>query len=450
MKPWIDSIHSKATWSSLLPLPLAGEGWGEGRRSTVPSHTDTPLPNRLSVLLLPWCLSLAAMLCLLLCLASPAWAHKASDAYLQLGEAPAPTSQSAASPTIDKPTTLKYSIALRDLDAAIDTLDVDNNRSLEWGEVRQNLPAVQAWVGQGLLLQCDGQNTALSWAFESLEQRSDGVYIRLGSSAVCPRGAFVITYQLMQSVDATHRLLVGGQLQGQGIAAVASPQTKPTVNLRAAGVQAVQGAQVSLPAQQSGPAAFAQFFPEGIHHIATGYDHLAFLLALMLPIMLRRGTDPAQTAHKQRPGVVALLRTVTGFTIGHCITLVTATLGWITPPTWVEPAIAISIGVSAWLNLYPVRWLRSDVLALGFGLVHGLGFSGLMREANVSEALLPWALAGFNLGVEAGQIVGVVLWCGLHWVVARWQRYEQVVVRGGSWALLALASYWTLQRLGSG
>jgi HupE / UreJ protein len=403
-------------------------------------------------------LALPAMLCLLLSLASPAWAHKASDAYLQLGEAPAPTSQSAASSASDKPTALQYSIALRDLDAAIDTLDVDNNRSLEWGEVRQNLPAIQAWVGQGLLLQCDGKDTPLSWAFESLEQRSDGAYIRLGSTAACPRGDFVITYQLMQNVDSTHRLLVGGQLQGQSIAAVASPQNKPTVNLRAAsapavqGGQGTQGVQSALPAQQSGPAAFAQFFPEGIHHIATGYDHLAFLLALMLPIVLRRGSDlaqAAQTPHHQRPGLVALLRTVTGFTIGHCITLVTATLGWITPPTWVEPAIAVSIGVSAWLNLYPVRWLRQDVLALGFGLVHGLGFSGLMREANVSDALLPWALAGFNLGVEAGQIAGVLVWCSLHWVVARWQRYEQVVVRGGSWALLALASYWTLQRLSS-
>ncbi len=397
----------------------------------------------------------SAWLCMLLSVANPAWAHKASDAYLQLGEVSAASTASVATAAIDKPTTLKYSIALRDLDAAIDTLDVDNNRSLEWGEIRQNLPAIQEWVGQGLLLQCDGKRATLRWGFESLEQRSDGAYVRLGSSAVCPVGEFVITYQLMQGIDATHRLLIGGQLQSQGVAAVASAHTKPSVNLRAASIHAVQGGpsgESPSSAAQSGPAAFAQFFPEGIHHIATGYDHLAFLLALMLPIMLRRTGNAQATAlaaPDHRPGIGALLRTVTGFTIGHCITLVAATLGWITAPGWVEPAIAISIGISAWLNLYPVRWLRNDVLALFFGLVHGLGFSGLMREANVSDTLLPWALAGFNLGVEAGQIAGVAIWCGLHWVVARWHRYEQVVVRGGSWALLALASYWTLQRLGS-
>jgi hypothetical protein len=398
-------------------------------------------------------------LLMLLSLASPARAHKASDAYLQLGEVLATASLGAANPpnagtNIEPTLSLKYSIALRDLDAAIDTLDIDNNRSLEWGEVRQSLSAIQTWVGQGLLLQCNGQNTPLAWAFESLEQRSDGAYVRLGSAARCPQGDLGISYQLMQSVDATHRLLVGGQLQGQGIAAVVSPQNKPTVNLRSASAQAVAGAEGAVSQPQSGFAAFAQFFPEGVFHIATGYDHLAFLLALVLPIMLRRGgeaqaVEGMQTGKAAPPGVLALLRTITGFTIGHCITLVAATLGWITPPGWVEPAIAISIGISAWLNLYPVRWLRSDALALGFGLVHGLGFSGLMREANVGDALLPWALAGFNLGVEAGQIAGVVLWCGLHWLVARWQRYEQVVVRGGSWALLALASYWTLQRLSS-
>ena len=60
--------------------------------------------------------------------------------------------------------------------------------------------------------------------------------------------------------------------------------------------------------------------------------------------------------------------------------------------------------------------------------------------------MLPWALAGFNLGVEAGQLVGVALWCALHLVLVRWRGYELVVVRGGSWALLALALYWALER----
>jgi HupE / UreJ protein len=374
-------------------------------------------------------------------LCMPAWAHKASDAYLQLGDSVA--TASAPSGTANS-MTLKLSIALRDLDAAIETLDSDNNRLLEWGEIRRSLPVIQAWVGQGLELQCDAKTLALNWAFESLEQRSDGVYVRLGAAASCPKGALTIGYQLMKTVDATHRLLVGGALQGQAIVSVVSPQAATSVSLRATGTTGAGAAG------QSGWSALAQFFPEGMHHIATGYDHLAFLLALLLPIMLRQKTPLQQTAVHSRPGLSALLRTVTGFTIGHSITLVLATLGWIASPNWVEPAIAVTIGLSALLNLYPVRWVRSDALALVFGLVHGLGFSGIMREANVSPTLLPWALAGFNLGVEAGQLVGVALWCGVHLLLARWRRYDQVVVRGGSWALLALAVYWAVTRLAGG
>jgi HupE / UreJ protein len=368
---------------------------------------------------------------------APAYAHKASDAYLLLGN-----SSGAES------VTFKLSLALRDLDAAIDTLDGDNNRELEWAEIRQNLPAIENWVTQGMQLTCASKALALPWTFEALEQRSDGVYVRLGAAAVCSQGVLTVNYRLMQNIDATHRLIVAGLLRGKPVAAVASPNNKPSVALSS-------GTDSEAATAQSGWSALAQFFPEGVHHLATGYDHLAFLLALLLPIVLHHkllvqstsALDSLTLHSDNRPGLWILLRTVTGFTIGHSITLVLATLGWIASPSWVEPAIAVTIGVSALLNLYPQRWVRSDALALGFGLIHGLGFSSIMREANVSDSLLPWALAGFNLGVEAGQLVGVALWCGVHFVLVRWRYYEPVVVRGGSWALLGLASYWVLQRV---
>ena len=376
---------------------------------------------------------------------SSAWAHKASDAYLEFIESAPASGTLSVDKAADKVTAVKFSIALRDLDAAIDTLDTNNDRSLVWGEIRQNLPIMQAWVGDGMRIDCNRRSLDVTWVFESLEERSDGVYARLGTSVSCPdTGAISVDYQLMKTLDSTHRLLIGGSLQGQPLAAVLSPQIKRSVIIRQESNNRAEGTA------QSGLSAFAQFFPVGIHHIVTGYDHLAFLLSLLLPIMLLRRYKTAPEHLPTRPGLAALLRTVTGFTLGHSITLVLATFGWIGSPAWVEPAIAVSIGISAWLNLYPVRWVRSDAIALGFGLIHGLGFSSAIREANVSATLLPWALAGFNLGVELGQLVGIVLWCGLQLVLARSPWYERVVVRGGSWALLLLASFWTIQRTVAG
>lgn len=347
---------------------------------------------------------------------------------------------------------LSLSIAVRDLDAAIDALDADNNRALTWGEIRQAMPAIEAWVTQGIGLRCDRKTLDLRWAFQSLEQRSDGVYARLGASAPCPpQAALALDYQLMKGLDPTHRLLVGGTLHGQPMASVLAPHAQASVSLRnaAAGPGAGAAGQpvLGLVAAQSVGAIFKQFFAEGVHHIATGYDHLAFLLALVLPIMLGKKSTAMRSMPGERPGLGALVRTVTGFTIGHCLTLVMASLGWIKAPGWIEPAIAITIAITALLNLYPLRWVRSDVLALVFGLIHGIAFSEVIREAGISGASLLWALAGFNLGVEAGQLVGVLLWCALHLLLVRWAGYERWVMRGGSWALLLLALGWTVQRL---
>lgn len=353
---------------------------------------------------------------------STAWAHKASDAYLVLSDAGSETQA-------------RLSMALQDLDAAIDTLDADDDRQLTWGEIRSGLPSLVRWVGEGMVFRCGQGALVPVWRFESLEQRSDGVYLRLWAPLSCgPGESLTLRYRLLGAVDPTHRLLLTGSLQGQALAAVLPPQA-PEHTLRSGAAGGVA---------QSGVATLANFFVEGVHHLLTGYDHLAFLLSLLLPIMLR------QTSASRLPaqGLGALLLTVTGFTVGHSITLALASLGAVTAsPVWVEPAIAATIAVSAALNLRPWPGLRTEVLALVFGLIHGLAFSGVITEAGVTGALRVWALAGFNLGVETGQLVGVGLWCLVHLALVRWHRYEQVVVRGGSLLLLLVALYWMVDRL---
>jgi hydrogenase/urease accessory protein HupE len=137
------------------------------------------------------------------------------------------------------------------------------------------------------------------------------------------------------------------------------------------------------------------FFPFGIEHILTGYDHLLFLLALIL-----RGG-----------GLINLLKIITGFTVAHSITLALAALDVVTLPTaFVEAVIALSIAYVAAENLFPKhaisrRWTVSFV----FGLVHGFGFSAVLRQIGLPKENLLLSLLNFNLGVEAGQAVVVLL-----------------------------------------
>ncbi len=393
-------------------------------------------------------------------------AHKASDAYFVLSEASA-----GAQATAPGALRMQLSLALKDVDAALDSLDADNDRRLTWGEIKRATPDIVRWVSSEVSLQCAGQTLRVIWIFEALERRSDGAYIRLGAPLVCPLTASLsLDYRLLKDIDPTHRLLLSGTLGGKPFATVLAPLGRPTIQLRQAeasgsqipGINASSGesplssgqpgaAEAPRQLPQSGPATLVQFFDEGVHHILTGYDHLAFLLALLLPVVLFRSVQhkaSLPTQEVRRAGFSTLLLTVTGFTVGHSVTLALATLGGISAsPVWVEPAIALTIAASAMLNLYPVRWIRGDVLALVFGLIHGLAFSSVMTEAGVSGSLLLWGLAGFNLGVETGQLVAVAVWCVIHRILLPWRFYQPVVVRGGSWALLILALYWTVQRI---
>lgn len=150
---------------------------------------------------------------------------------------------------------------------------------------------------------------------------------------------------------------------------------------------------VQLTASKSARGA-GSFFPLGIEHILTGYDHLLFLLALIL-----RGGN-----------LVSLLKIVTAFTVAHSITLALAALNIVTlPERLIEATIALSIAYVAAENLFlkrPVshRWAVSFL----FGLVHGFGFSNVLRELGLPKDGLLWSLLNFNLGVEFGQAAAIV------------------------------------------
>lgn len=153
-------------------------------------------------------------------------------------------------------------------------------------------------------------------------------------------------------------------------------------------------------------AAAWRFLRLGVEHIFTGYDHIAFLLALLL--LGGRFLD--------------LVKIVTSFTIAHSVTLALAALGILNPPTrWVEALIATSIVAVAGENLWVLRAAKGRTarvanalrhrwrITFAFGLVHGFGFASALQELKLPRSALVAGLVSFNLGVEVGQVAIVAL-----------------------------------------
>ena len=138
------------------------------------------------------------------------------------------------------------------------------------------------------------------------------------------------------------------------------------------------------------------YFKLGVEHILLGFDHLLFVLALLFLV----------------EGWRRLLGTITAFTVAHSLTLAAATFGWVqVPQAPVEAVIALSIMFVAVEILHRQRGRtgiatrKPWVVAFVFGLLHGLGFAGALREIGLPDDAIPLALAFFNVGVEAGQLL---------------------------------------------
>jgi HupE / UreJ protein len=187
----------------------------------------------------------------------------------------------------------------------------------------------------------------------------------------------------------------------------------------------------------------------GMEHIWEGRDHVCFVLALLLVVMLVRPQGQWTT----RPPLATLRHTatiITAFTLAHSLSLIAASLGWVRLPSrLVESLIAFSILYTTLENIAKpdVRW--RFVLTFGFGLIHGLGFASVLQVMLPPDHVIA-PLLGFNLGVEFGQLVIVVIALPLAWLCARElgaERYRRRVMPALSIAIAAIAVKWLIERV---
>jgi hypothetical protein len=369
-------------------------------------------------------------------------AHQSGNSYLRIS-----STETGVSVQID--------FAVRDLNSLLQIPPAQQKeiRRHELEELRDRLAAL---VGESLSLEVDGDPLSLTFQSQEVTVYNDGLYVRqTHAAAALPTNAayLLVRYGFFNEEEKVARAFLklnSGPLESTS---VLDPR------------HAVQ----RLPLREIALAeALWTYAREGALHIWSGPDHLLFLLCLLLPglgLAAARGAASssestasnapaasATSASSADSGLRAVgiyaLKVVTAFTLSHSITLAAAALDWITlPDKLIESAIAASIIASALLNLRGGEGRQSWKLALGFGLIHGMGFANGLRELGLSSSHFIETLVAFNLGVEFGQLVVVLVAGLLLWPVLSNERVVKLIQRWGSIGILLMACVWLAERV---
>ena len=355
--------------------------------------------------------------------ATTCFAHKPSDSYLSIVGAKDGLHG-------------QWDIALRDLDYALG-LDADGNGDITWGELRAKHADVAAYALARLSVSADGRPCALAPVQHLVDDHSDGTYEVLRFSISCGGPAeprkISIDYSLFSDLDPSHRGLLRIQHGAGSLTAILGPD-RPT--------QAFDLSATSRLGQ------FLAYGREGVWHILIGFDHILFLVSLLLPAVFLLGRGTWTPAPRFAPVFWDVLRIVTAFTVAHSITLSLAALSVVSLPSrLVESTIALSVVLAALNNLWPVVGGRRWAVAFGFGLIHGFGFASVLADLGLPRDALVLALVGFNLGVETGQLAIVALFLPVAYGLRRTWIYRRIIFTGGSALIALIAAIWMMERI---
>ncbi|KAA0694224.1 HupE/UreJ family protein [Halopseudomonas laoshanensis] len=354
-------------------------------------------------------------------MAGSAHAHKASDSFLYWQPAVA-----------DAPGRLD--IALVDLARTV-TLDGDGDGQVRWGEVLDRQASIKRYLTTQLLIMAGDLQCQVDWRMAGMTQHSDGNYLVVTFRPDCFSSAIIasdLNYNLFFDQDPLHRALVMTRIEGSDRLTVLSPDQRTLTFAHEPGIWQTA----------------AEFIWEGMVHLWIGYDHMLFLLALLLPAAVRRERGRWVVEDKLSKAVKDVALIVTAFTVAHSVTLVIATLGVVRLPIeWVETFIALSIVAAAVNIVWPFLGQRRYLVGFGFGLIHGFGFASVLADfmSDTSSRLI--ALASFNIGVELAQLVVVLAVLPVIFLLRRHWFYQRVVMPAGVVIVALTGSVWAWERV---
>ncbi len=359
---------------------------------------------------------------------SSAYAHKPSDSYLTVNVGNAVTQNTA-----------QWDIALRDLDYAIG-LDENSNGEITWQEVLSKKQSIFAYSLARLNILANQKACILRPERLLIDDHTDGAYAVIRFTIDCIKAAdqLNITYSLFSNLDPSHRGLLKLNY---------TITDSNTLASKTAIFGPDHATQTFSLASTNRFNEFKEYVVEGIWHIWIGYDHILFLISLLLPAVLVYSAKKWHPSHDFKSTFIDVIKVVTAFTVAHSITLTLATLQVITLPSrLVEAAIAASVILAALNNLFPFLLNRRWLAAFAFGLIHGFGFAAVLTDLGLQQGTLIVALIGFNVGVEIGQIAILSVFIPLAYAVRQSWFYKNIIFYGGSILIALIASAWFAER----
>lgn len=375
----------------------------------------------------------------------PASAHQSGNSYLRISSS-------------DTGVSIQIDFAVRDLNSLLQ-IPPAQQKEIRRHELEELQDRLAALVAESLRLEVDGEPLPLSFRTQEVTVYNDGLYVRQTHTAPAwnaDAAYLLVRYEFFNDEEKVARAFLKLNTGTLESTAVLDPRHS---------VQRLPLREIALAE------ALWTYAREGALHIWSGPDHLLFLLCLLLPglslaaprisatstlssetstssLSAISGVCEASASFGLRAVSIYALKVVTAFTLAHSITLGAAALDWITlPDQLIESAIAASIIVSALLNLRGGEGRQAWKLALGFGLIHGMGFANGLRELGLSSSHFIETLVAFNLGVEFGQMAVVLLSGVLLWPLLGNERVVRAIQRWGSLAILLVACVWLVERL---
>ena len=323
-------------------------------------------------------------------------------------------------------------VRLYDLEQAIG-VDVDGDGKLRWQELQARADQVNQYLDSHLQLNRGSKPCTLVIGDEwKIDAHFNEAYLVVPLRAQCAlAGDIGFQYSAFFTEDTDHKLLLN------------------ITNKAVASSRVLSDAQRSVQWNaETGSkwATFIEFVYQGMLHIWIGIDHILFLLSLLLTcVLVRRGNQWFAQASVKRI-VINTTWIVTAFTFAHSITLTATALGLLNfSSRWIEVGIAISVLLVALNNIFPLV-LRLGWLTFGFGLLHGMGFAGVLGELGLPADQQLLTVLAFNLGVEIGQMAIVLVLLPIFIFLRNQLWYARYALVGTSIVIALVALQWVIER----